>query len=113
MSQITIFNYDRPSAEGYGIPYTPVDLGDPRIGGMVCRVEPEKTSKPHNHYEREAFLILSGSGVIQAGQDRAGLAKGQCVLIPPFVDHRIENPGPDILEFLSIYWIGDGNQDSS
>lgn len=74
------------------------------FGSTYCQVEPGGFTARHNHHENETFLILSGRGRIQIGDEVAALSAGDVVLIPGLSQHRLDNTGAEPLRFISIYW---------
>ena len=74
------------------------------FGGGFGVVEPATISKGHRHHENEMFVILSGRGSVQVGDERRTVSGGDVVLIPPFSDHSLENEADEPLEMISFYW---------
>ena len=61
-----------------------------------------RLSYQYHHKRSEAWTIVEGSGVITLdGQDRQ-CNKGQTVLIPQGVRHRIENKGTQKVVFIEV-----------
>ncbi|PTU66051.1 methionine--tRNA ligase [Chromobacterium sp. Panama] len=67
-------------------------------------VEPGGESQPHKHDELEAFLILSGEGVIDADGRSQPVRAGSLVLFKPFEKHVLRNTGGQPLRFCDFYW---------
>ena len=76
------------------------------FGSTLCEIAPNGSATAHSHLDHEAFLILSGRGTIEIGEEKAELEEGDVVHIPSGGTHRISNLSPvDTLKFLSTYWI--------
>ena len=69
----------------------------------LVRLPAGATNYPfHSHAaEWECYLILSGSGTIRHGDQRAPLAPGDCLMCPPGDPHQIVNDGDgDLLYYV-------------
>lgn len=90
--------------EGCGILECWNDPADPQASIARARVAPEVTTRWHalvNVVER--YLILSGSGQVEIGQNPVqAVAAGDVVIIPAGVRQRIRNNGTDDLLFYAI-----------
>ena len=61
-----------------------------------------RLSYQYHHKRSEAWTIVEGTGVITLdGQDKE-YRKGQTVLIPQGVKHRIENKGVEKVVFIEV-----------
>lgn len=69
-----------------------------------ARVEPGKTTRWHRlRNTTERYVILQGSGQVEAGELPAhAISPGSVVIIPPLQNQRICNTGTDDLIFLAI-----------
>ncbi|MBI1862049.1 MAG: class I tRNA ligase family protein, partial [Deltaproteobacteria bacterium] len=75
------------------------------FGTTYCEVEPLGFSLRHAHHDNETFLILAGTGVMEIAGEKAIVAPGSVILIPPHSSHRLDNTSDtDRLKFISIYW---------
>ena len=77
---------------------------DPAVSIARARVEPGEITRWHYLRETtERYVIISGSGLVETGeQPRASVSAGDVVLIPPGVRQRIRNHGKEDLVFLAI-----------
>ena len=77
----------------------------PGLGVAYAIVEPHGKSARHSHDECEAFVVLSGEGVV-CGQKGAivDVRAGDIVSFDPFEAHVIENRADDPLVFVDLYW---------
>lgn len=93
-------------APAFGIEMASIaGLGDQeRVRLAYGVVEPGGESQPHKHDELEAFLILSGEGVIDTDGRSQPVRAGSLVLFKPFEKHVLRNPGEQPLRFCDFYW---------
>lgn len=77
---------------------------DSAVSIARARVEPGKTTRWHyllDTYER--YVIISGSGLVEIGDEAAQpVHANDVVIIPPHCRQRITNTGGDDLIFLAI-----------
>lgn len=57
----------------------------------------------HNQEQEEVYLVVEGSGEMCLGSERAVLAAGQAIAIPPGVFHQITNLGETPLTLIYCY----------
>lgn len=68
-----------------------------------CRVEPGITTQLHRLEVAERYVVESGSGLMQLGEDPGFvIGPGDSVLIPPLCPQRVKNTSDDALVFLCI-----------
>lgn len=93
------------SFESYGLSCRGLNLGP--VGAMTCTVAPCQTSILHRHVENEVFLIVEGRGTVRGAHgESVSVSAGDAVAWDSFEEHEIENPGPDSLRLVSVYWMG-------
>jgi mannose-6-phosphate isomerase-like protein (cupin superfamily) len=64
-------------------------------------VPPGKDTAAHYHRTtEEIYLFTSGAGRMRLGDEEREVAEGDCVVIPPGVEHKLWNTGPDPLVLL-------------
>jgi mannose-6-phosphate isomerase-like protein (cupin superfamily) len=64
-------------------------------------VEPGGETAEHYHPRtEELYYFVSGSGRMRLGEDEGPVERGDCVVIPPGVAHKLWNPGPEPLVLL-------------
>ena len=57
----------------------------------------------HAHFHRtseEIYFFTSGSGRMRLGEEEREVGEGDCVVIPPGVEHKLLNPGDKPLVLL-------------
>jgi methionyl-tRNA synthetase len=67
-------------------------------------VAPGQATDPHRHADREAFLVLHGTGRVVVGARTIELAPRTLVRLPPFERHVVTNTGAEDLVLLSVAW---------
>lgn len=77
---------------------------DPYVSIARARVEPGVTTKWHRLIDTaERYLIISGSGLVEIGdQGPVMVSAGDVVLIPAMCRQRISNTGSDDLIFFAV-----------
>jgi mannose-6-phosphate isomerase-like protein (cupin superfamily) len=64
-------------------------------------VPPGKDTAAHFHRTtEEIYLFTSGTGRMRLGEEERDIAAGDCVVIPPGVEHKLWNEGPEPLVLL-------------
>lgn len=65
-------------------------------------VSPGSHVRGHAHAGSEqVYVIIKGAARMQVGEERALVASGTLVYVPPGIPHSIANPGDEPLVFLS------------
>jgi mannose-6-phosphate isomerase-like protein (cupin superfamily) len=82
-------------------------LGDLMPFDAMWYVVPPGSSTPvHSHPEPELSIVVSGSGVLRSGDDRATVQPGTAFLLESDEDHTVHNPSTDQpLVVFSAYWM--------
>ncbi len=91
-------------AEGCFINELSNDALDTAVSIAQARVEPGNTTRWHQlHNTIERYVILSGTGLVEVGDNAPReVGPGDCVIIPARVRQRITNCGNTDLIFLAI-----------
>jgi mannose-6-phosphate isomerase-like protein (cupin superfamily) len=64
---------------------------------------PGGATPPNTHRAaQEAFFVLRGHGRARAGDSWRDIGPGDTLLLPPGVEHVVENPGPGKLYCLTL-----------
>ena len=61
-----------------------------------------RLSYQYHHKRSEAWTIVEGAGIITLDDKDSEYIKGQTVLIPQGVKHRIENKGKEKVVFIEV-----------
>jgi mannose-6-phosphate isomerase-like protein (cupin superfamily) len=61
------------------------------------------SAPPHTHTYEEAILILDGEGAVHADGESTAVGAGTAILLPPGVEHRLENTGRETLRLLGVF----------
>jgi mannose-6-phosphate isomerase-like protein (cupin superfamily) len=59
-----------------------------------------ETAEHYHPRAEELYYFVSGAGRLRLGDDEASVARGDCVVIPPGVAHKLWNTGPEPLVLL-------------
>ena len=65
---------------------------------------PPGRAPDHFHLYEEVICILSGEGVMWAGQSSTPVRRGSCIFLPVRQRHCLENTGSDDLRLLGIFY---------
>ena len=66
-------------------------------------VEPGRRLSLQKHRHRaEHWVVVSGTALVTRGEDQFTLEVDQSTYIPVGMVHRLENPGPDLLEIVEV-----------
>ncbi|MCS6892814.1 MAG: cupin domain-containing protein [Rhodovarius sp.] len=82
-------------------------LFDPLADGaqftMVVEIFTPGGATPPNTHRRaqEVFYVLAGRGIARAGGQEVPIGPGDALMLPPGVEHVVENPGPGKLYCLT------------
>lgn len=80
------------------------DPGNEALSVAIARVEPGITTAWHVLRDvDERYLIISGDGLVEVGEDEpVPVAVGDVVFIPAGIRQRITNCGPEDLTFYAL-----------
>ena len=70
----------------------------PRLKGDYWR--PSETDEHYHVRAEELYHFVSGAGRMRLGKEEEEVAAGDCVVIPPGVNHKLWNPGTEALVLL-------------
>ena len=74
-------------------------------GGAIANVRPGEATTWDCHDEMETFVLISGEGVMEIGEEAEPVTACDVILIPRNSRHRIRNASDRLpLKFMSIYW---------
>lgn len=77
---------------------------EPPLGSMACFLPAGASSEADCHDQDEVMVILSGSGCLDLGGDKAEFTTGDVIVLPRNQEHVVHNPGSQTLTWLSVYW---------
>jgi len=75
--------------------------GSKNLSITVVEMEPGGTQHVHSHEPEQMYYIMEGSGLMTVGEERRQVEAGECVFIPSFARHGLENTGGAVLRYLS------------
>jgi quercetin dioxygenase-like cupin family protein len=67
---------------------------------VYLEVDPGKQIPPHTHSADEIFVVLQGTGIVTAGEDRWEASAGAMAVAPAFARHGWENTGSETLKLV-------------
>ncbi|SIT19449.1 methionyl-tRNA synthetase [Thalassolituus maritimus] len=67
-------------------------------------VEPGHTSQPHQHSEKEVYIIISGNGFAHSRNEEFSVKAGDIILIDPLETHYLSNNSDTPLVVADLYW---------
>ena len=67
----------------------------------LVEMEPGGRQRLHAHEPEQMYFILEGAGVMIINAEQGPVQAGDCIFIPSFARHGLENPGPTALRYLS------------
>jgi mannose-6-phosphate isomerase-like protein (cupin superfamily) len=113
MSEADMREFDNMTADTYAIGDVEVARWEQyELGGIMpfdamWYVVPPGSSTPvHSHPELELSIVVSGSGVLQAGSGSVEIAPGRAFLLDSDEGHTVRNHSTDEpLVVFSAYWM--------
>lgn len=82
--------------------------GSMRVGLYALR----DTDPQRPHSQDEIYIIASGSGEFQNGDERAPFAPGDILFVKAGVEHRFLDPSHDFQTWV-VFWGPEGGEDDS
>jgi|ERR1700722_12414956 mannose-6-phosphate isomerase-like protein (cupin superfamily) len=76
------------------------------VGVLEFNVEPYAKSAMGANPVTEVIRVLSGAGLVLAGDQKLPVQAGDWVLIGRDVQHQVCNEGAEVLRALSVSWVG-------
>ena len=102
MQKIDIYEYD---TSVYSLTCRSLGLAGINASVLSCSVAPGQEAEAHNHFERELFIFIQGSGTFTGGGRMVRVQAGEAVLCEAFEPHVIKNDDAHTaLRFVSLYW---------
>lgn len=79
------------------------DLGCQQVTQFVGWIPPSAAPFHHHTYE-EVVYILDGKGILHVGDESYPFEAGNSIYLPVRVPHCLENPGPEALQVLGVFY---------
>ena len=64
-------------------------------------VDPGSRQVPHRHLPEQAYVIVSGNGLMRVGDECQAVSAGDVVYVPANVLHGIENTSQEKLTYIT------------
>jgi mannose-6-phosphate isomerase-like protein (cupin superfamily) len=74
------------------------------FGSAWVVVKPGQAVEPHCHDEQEAFICLSGRGIMSVDGLEFPVTRGDTLYLEPFAAQSVRPEGDEPLEFLCLSW---------
>jgi len=87
----------------YGLKLIDGAQGAQRISLIRGWLEPGARHSAHTHDVEEAVVFLGGRGIVELGEERIDVSRGDAVHIPPGVVHSTLNTGSEDLSFIAAF----------
>ena len=71
-----------------------------RFPGVI----PPSRTPFHYHIYEELMLILQGNGIVWADDESCEFTTGASIYLPPGQRHCLENPGPEEVRLLGVFY---------
>lgn len=79
------------------------DLGCQRVTQFLGVIPPGRAPHHYHTYE-EAIFILQGCGLFHADNESCEFTPGTSIYLAPGQRHSLENPGPEIVRLLGVFY---------
>jgi quercetin dioxygenase-like cupin family protein len=77
-------------------------MGAENFAMRQLEIGPDGETPYHQHpWEHEVF-VTEGKGIIKSKNKEWKFRKGDCVFIPPNIEHQLFNPGKEKVRFLCL-----------
>lgn len=81
----------------------PETTGSELVDFRISIYQPMSCVEPHAHKTQEqVFHILQGEGLMELNGDRSVVQPGDCIFIPPGVEHALYNTGTTDITFFVV-----------
>ncbi|MFZ6027161.1 MAG: cupin domain-containing protein [Chloroflexota bacterium] len=75
--------------------------GAEKLSVTLVEMEPNGFQNIHKHEPEQTYTILAGSGIMTVAGERQEVRAGDCIFIPSWAEHGLENTGGTALTYLS------------
>lgn len=65
---------------------------------------PQSFTAQHHHTYEEAIYILEGRGIVHSGDESCSFAPGASIYLPVGAKHCLENPHPEPVKLLGVFY---------
>jgi mannose-6-phosphate isomerase-like protein (cupin superfamily) len=82
-------------------------LASPRTSGCeyltttLAVIQPGGAQRIHSHRPEQVYFILEGSGEMMVGEETRRVGPGDCIFIPSWQPHGLQNDGATPLRYFS------------
>ena len=75
--------------------------GSQNLSITLVEMEPGGFQRIHKHEPEQTYTILEGSGIMNVASEQHQVGKGDCIFIPSWAEHGLQNTGEGTLKYLS------------
>lgn len=75
--------------------------GSEKLSVTLVEMESGGLQRIHKHEPEQTYTILAGSGVMHVAGEQHPVSAGDCIFIPSWAEHGLENTGNGPIKYLS------------
>jgi mannose-6-phosphate isomerase-like protein (cupin superfamily) len=75
--------------------------GSKKLSVTLVEMEPDGFQAVHKHEPEQTYTILEGSGLMSVDGEQRQVGPGDCIFIPSWAEHGLQNTGGAMLKYLS------------
>ena len=75
--------------------------GSQNLSITLVEMEPGGIQRIHQHEPEQTYTILEGSGIMSVAGEQRPVKAGDCIFIPAWAEHGLQNTGGTVLKYLS------------
>jgi mannose-6-phosphate isomerase-like protein (cupin superfamily) len=80
---------------------SPLTCDSEHLTVSVVDIQPGGKQRIHNHEPEQVYFIITGGGLMRVAEDEARVGSGDCIFIPSWAKHGLENDGDIALRYFS------------
>ena len=77
------------------------DVPETQLTVTWVDVDPGSAQRSHSHAAEQVYVVVRGRGRMKVGDEEQLAASGDLIHVPPDTVHGIENPGDEVLTYVS------------
>jgi mannose-6-phosphate isomerase-like protein (cupin superfamily) len=75
--------------------------GAENIAVTLVEMEVDGFQHLHKHAPEQTYTLLEGSGLMTVNDEQRQVGPGDCIFIPAWAEHGLQNTGGTVLKYLS------------
>jgi mannose-6-phosphate isomerase-like protein (cupin superfamily) len=72
-----------------------------KLSITLVEMDPDGFQNIHKHEPEQTYTILDGSGIMTVAGEHRAVGAGDCIFIPSWAEHGLQNTGGTMLKYLS------------